>query len=126
MASGVEDGEGRAATLEVSAADAEVGIRVAAPSGSLSLVCAPARARELAAELVRAAEAAEAAPASRPVEVRACELRPGDVREGDRLMTVESVRTAGDTVHVTWRSGAGRSWTQGYDAEAAIVLRRRG
>ncbi|MER6497997.1 hypothetical protein ABT218_00920 [Streptomyces sp. NPDC001455] len=126
MTSGVEDREGRVATLEVAPAGTGVGIRAAAPSGELSLVCTPVRARELAAALVLAADRAEAAAASEPVTVRARELRRGDVRDGDRVMTVEAVRGAGETVHVTWTSDAGRSWTQGYDADAAIVLRRRG
>lgn len=40
-------------------------------------------------------------------------------------MTVESARTDGSTVHVTWKSGAGRSWTQAYAADAPITLKRR-
>lgn len=61
----------------------------------------------------------------RPVTVEAGELRRGDVRDGDRAMTVESARIDGSTVHVTWKSGAGRSWTQAYAADAAITLKRR-
>ncbi|MFF3732430.1 hypothetical protein ACFYXM_19405 [Streptomyces sp. NPDC002476] len=125
MTTGVEDRDGRVATLEVAPAGTRVGIRAAAPSGELSLVCTPARARELAAALALAADRAEAAAVSEPVAVRARELRRGDVRDGDRVMTVEAVRVVGETVHVTWTSDAGRSWTQGYDADAAIVLRRR-
>ncbi|MFI9627946.1 hypothetical protein [Streptomyces sp. NPDC052042] len=126
MTSGVEDREGRVATLEVAPAGTAVEVRAAAPSGELSLVCTPARARELAAALVLAADRAEAPPESGPVTVSARELRRGDVRDGDRAMTVEGVRAAGDTVHVTWKSDAGRGWTQGYDADTAIALRRRG
>lgn len=40
-------------------------------------------------------------------------------------MTVESTRTDGSTVHVTWKSGAYRSWTQAYAADTAITLKRR-
>ncbi|MFJ9626024.1 hypothetical protein, partial [Streptomyces sp. NPDC101181] len=87
--------------------------------------CTPEAARELAASLVQAAEEAENAPGERPLTVPAAGLRRGDVRDGDRAMTVESVRTDGGTVQVTWRSGAGRSWTQAYDADAAITLKRR-
>ncbi|MEV1048215.1 hypothetical protein [Streptomyces sp. NPDC049916] len=87
--------------------------------------CTPEAARELAASLVRAAEEAENAPGERPLTVPAAGLRRGDVRDGDRAMTVESVRTDGGTVQVTWRSGAGRSWTQAYDADTAITLKRR-
>ena len=126
MTSGVEDREGRAAALEVAATGTGVGIRAVATAGELSLVCTPARARELAAALALAADEAEATPASGPVEVRACELRVGDVRDGDRIMTVTGVRNTGGAAHVTWKSGAGRSWTQEYDAEAVITLRRRG
>lgn len=126
MTSGVEDRDGHVASLEVAPAGTGVGIRAAAPSGELSLVCTPARARELAAALVLAADRAEAVSAPGPVTVGARELRRGDVRDGDPGMTVERVRITGDTVHVTWKSDAGRSWTQGYDADAAVVLRRRG
>ena len=41
-------------------------------------------------------------------------------------MTVESARTEGSTTQVAWKSGSGRGWTQSYDADAAITLRRRG
>ncbi|MFD8946438.1 hypothetical protein ACFV00_31330, partial [Streptomyces californicus] len=87
--------------------------------------CAPEAARELAGLLLRAAEEAENAPGDHPVTVAAADLRRGDVRDGDRAMTVESARTDGTAVHVTWRSGAGRSWTQAYAADAAITLKRR-
>ncbi|MGW5068614.1 hypothetical protein ACWEQJ_21270, partial [Streptomyces cyaneofuscatus] len=60
-----------------------------------------------------------------PVTVPAGELRRGDVRDGDRSMTVDGVRTDGSTAHVTWRSGAGRTWNQSYDVNTAITLRRR-
>ncbi|MEU2250194.1 hypothetical protein [Streptomyces sp. NPDC019224] len=111
--------------LAVAPAGAKVGIRAATPSGELTFLCTPARARELAAALGLAADEAESGPAD-PVTVRADELRRGDVRDGDRAMTVEAVRTDGGTAHVTWSSGAGRSWNQMYDADASIPLRRRG
>ncbi|MCA1275375.1 hypothetical protein LCE32_36020, partial [Streptomyces sp. 7G] len=102
-----------------------IGIRLTPPAGELVWSCTPGAARELAAELLRAAEEAENAPTGRPVTVEAGELRRGDVRDGDRAMTVESARTDGSTVHVTWKSGAGRSWTQAYAADTAITLKRR-
>lgn len=102
-----------------------IGIRLTPPAGELVWSCTPEAARELAAALLRAAEEAENAPVGRPVTVDAGELRRGDVRAGDRGMTVESTRTDGSTVHVTWKSGAGRSWTQAYAADAAITLKRR-
>ncbi|MFJ8851794.1 hypothetical protein [Streptomyces sp. NPDC102437] len=123
MTSGIEDAEGRAAGLAVNPVGARVGIRVEAPSGELSLSCTPARARELAEALVLAAHEADSARSAEPVTVKARELRRGDVRDGDRAMTVDDVRVDGATVHVTWKSGAGRSWTQGYDADAHITLR---
>ncbi|MFF2009608.1 hypothetical protein ACFVWY_11105 [Streptomyces sp. NPDC058195] len=126
MTSGAEDIEGGGAALEADPVGARVRIRVTGPSGGVSLLCAPGRAREWAAALLRAADEADRADAGRPVTVEARELRRGDVRDGERAMTVDGVRADGATVHVTWRSGAGRSWTQGYDAEAAITLRRRG
>lgn len=125
MTSGIEDAEGRGADLEVTPVGARVGIRAAAPSGELSLICTPARARELAAALARAADEADSAGSAQPVTVRARELRRGDVRDGDRAMTVDDIRVDGATAHITWKSGAGRSWTQGYDADAEITLRRR-
>ncbi|MFD4595858.1 hypothetical protein [Streptomyces rubiginosohelvolus] len=102
-----------------------IGIRLTPPAGELVWSCTPEAARELAAALLRAAEEAESAPAARPVTVEAGELRRGDVRDGDRAMTVESARTDGSTVHVTWKSGAGRSWTQAYAPDTAITLKRR-
>ncbi|MFB7917199.1 hypothetical protein [Streptomyces sp. NPDC056061] len=125
MTSGVEDRDGRPAMLEVASAGPGVEVRAAARSGELSLVCTPDRARELATALVRAADEAECAHASGPVTVAARELRRGDVRDDDRAMTVQGVRVDGATAHITWRSGAGRSWTQAYDADAAIALRKR-
>ncbi|MEV6745035.1 hypothetical protein ACIQCQ_21305 [Streptomyces sp. NPDC088394] len=123
MTSGIEDAEGRAATLAVNPVGARVGIRAGTPSGDLSLICTPARARELAAALALAADEADSARTAEPVTVKASELRRGDVRDGDRAMTVDDVRVDGATVHVTWKSGAGRSWTQGYDADADITIR---
>ncbi|WP_329201287.1 hypothetical protein [Streptomyces sp. NBC_01435] len=125
MTSGIEDTEGRGAALEVNPVGARVEIRAMAPPGGLTLVCTPARARELAAALTLAADEADSARSARPVTVKARELRRGDVREGDRAMTVDDIRVDGATAHVTWKSGAGRSWTQGYDADADITLRRR-
>ncbi|THA61090.1 hypothetical protein E6P78_25665 [Streptomyces sp. A0958] len=125
MTSENEDTGAPAGTLSATPAGAEVEIRVATPSGELSLRCTPARARELATALGLAADEAESGPAD-PVTVRAAELRRGDVRDGDRAMTVKAVRTDGGTAHVTWASGAGRGWNQMYDADARIPLRRRG
>lgn len=87
--------------------------------------CTPAAAREVAAALVRAAEEAENASAEGPVTVRADELRRGDVRDGERPMTVDGARTDGSTAHITWKSVEGRTWTQSYDVNTAITLRRR-
>ncbi|HEY9437604.1 MAG TPA: hypothetical protein VIS29_02940, partial [Streptomyces sp.] len=103
-----------------------VGIRIAEQSAETSWTCTPAAARELAAALTLAADEAESADAAEPVTVPARELRRGDVREAHRLMTVESARTEGSTTQVAWKSGSGRGWTQSYDADAAITLRRRG
>ncbi|MEV6166444.1 hypothetical protein AB0L71_31880 [Streptomyces sp. NPDC052052] len=122
----IEDRDGHLATLEVAPVGAGVEIRGTAPSGGLTVTCAPARARELAAALVRAADEVESRLSADPVTVKARELRRGDVRDGDRAMTVADVRIDGATAHVTWKSDAGRNWTQGYDADADIALRRRG
>lgn len=126
----IRDTEGHGARLEVAPGPAEgplqVGIRIEGPPGpASSWSCSPAAARSLAAALVAAATEAESARSARPVTVKARELLRGDVRDGDRLMTVEAVRTDGANVQVTWTSGGGRSWTQMYDAEAGIRLRRR-
>ncbi|MFJ8766496.1 hypothetical protein [Streptomyces clavifer] len=125
----IEDTEGRGVALEVVPGPAEGPVRVAillkGPSAHASWSCSPAAARELAAALVGAAEEAENARSGEPVTVRAGELLRGDVRDGDRLMTVESVRPQGENVHVTWTSGGGRSWSQVYEAGADIRLRRR-
>ncbi|MFE2374602.1 hypothetical protein [Streptomyces sp. NPDC059398] len=106
------------------------GVRLTAwpsPQGARTVLhCSPGQARELAAALVRAADEAERAEPAERVTVEARELRRGDVRDGDRSMTVERVRALGDSVEVTWRSGAGRSWTQDYAAGTGIALRRRG
>ncbi|MFD5038220.1 hypothetical protein ACFWNI_14130 [Streptomyces sp. NPDC058377] len=122
----IRDSEGRGMALEVAPGPPEgplqVGIRI---EGVSSWSCSTAAARELAAALVAAATEAEHAGAGEPVTVEARELRRGDVREGDRLMTVEAVRTDGANVQVTWTSGGGRSWSQMYGADAAIRLRRR-
>ncbi|MFE7466550.1 hypothetical protein ACFU6R_20940 [Streptomyces sp. NPDC057499] len=126
MTSGIEDAEGRGTAVDVGAVGARVGIRVVGPAGDMSLFCGPEQARELAAALLGAADEAEHADAGRPVTVKARELRRGDVRDGEGAMTVDGVRVDGAAAQVTWRSGAGRSWTQGYDADAAITLRRRG
>ncbi|MEU8709272.1 hypothetical protein [Streptomyces sp. NPDC048565] len=126
----IRDTEGNGATLGVAPGQAQepprVAIRIEGPSAhAASWSCSPAAARELAAALVAAAVEAENARSAEPVTVKARELRRGDVRDGDRLMTVESVRTDGANVQVTWTSGAGRSWSQMYGAEADIRLRRR-
>lgn len=95
------------------------------PTGEPRWSCTPAAAREVAAALVRAAEEAENASAEGPVTVRADELRRGDVRGGERPMTVDGARTDGSTAHITWKSVEGRTWTQSYDVNTAITLRRR-
>lgn len=129
MSSGFEDADGRAAAWEVvpgtSLDPLRVGLRITASAGSLDLGCTPAAARELAAALLAGAESAEHAAPAVPVTVRADELRRGDVRDGARVMTVESARVEGATVQVSWTSGSGRSWTQVYDAGTPIALRRR-
>ncbi|WP_328539831.1 hypothetical protein [Streptomyces sp. NBC_00344] len=106
------------------------GVRLTAPptatDGERVLRYTPAQARELAAALMRAAEEAERAEPAEPVTVEARELRRGDVRAGERSMTVDRVRPAGATTQVTWRSDTGRTWTQDYTADTAIALRRRG
>lgn len=125
----IRDTEGRGAVLEVAPGSSEgpggVVLLIEGPSAHESWSCTPAAARELAAALVRAATEAEHARSAEPVTVRARELLRGDVRDGDRLMTVEAVRTDGANVQVTWTSGSGRSWSQMYAAEADIRLRRR-
>lgn len=130
---GITDADGHPVTITVTPATPgedpvsalRIGIRRTPPAGEHVWSCTPEAARELAAGLLRAAEETENAPAGRPVTVEAGQLRRGDVRDGDRAMTVESARTDGSTVHVTWKSGAGRSWTQAYAADAAITLKRR-
>nr|WSW70708.1 hypothetical protein OG461_33465 [Streptomyces sp. NBC_00995] len=126
MTSGHDDTDAPEGRLEATANGDGVEIRATTPSGEFSLVCTPARARELATALGLAADEAESAPSADPVTVRAAQLRRGDVREGGRAMTVDSVRTEGATTHVTWKSGAGRTWNQLYDADVRITLRRRG
>lgn len=125
----VEDTDGRGATLAVTPGPAEGPVRVAilieGPTVSGSWSSSPAAARELAAALLGAAEEAENARSGDPVTVKARELLRGDVRDGDRLMTVEAVRPDGADVQVTWTSGGGRSWSQVYAAETDIRLRRR-
>lgn len=129
MSSGFEDAEGRTAAWEVEPGTPgdplRVGLRVVAPDGRLDLGCTPVAARELAAALLAAADLVERASPAGPVTVTADELLRGDVRDGPRVMTVESARADGASVHVTWTSGGGRSWTQVYDATTPITLRRR-
>ncbi|MFH9268634.1 hypothetical protein ACH4KN_30930 [Streptomyces sp. NPDC017546] len=139
MGSGITDADGHPVPVTVTAGEPapvavaepganqgpRVGVRLSSPRGELVWSCTPGAARELAAALLRAAEETEKAPGERPVTVEAGELRRGDVRDGDRSMTVENARTDGSTVHVTWKSGAGRSWTQAYAADTAITLKRR-
>ncbi|WP_326734585.1 hypothetical protein [Streptomyces sp. NBC_01022] len=126
MKSGNDDTGAPTEYLEVTPVGTGVEIRVGAPSGELSLICTPERARELATALGLAADEAESVASADPVTVRADDLRRGDVRDGDRAMTVDAVRIDGATAHVTWKSAAGRSWNQLYDADALITLRRRG
>lgn len=125
----IRDTGGHGARLEVgpgpAAGPPQVGIRIEGPSAHASWSCSPAAARELAAALVAAAAEAESARSTEPVTVRARELLRGDVRDSDRLMTVEGVRTDEAGVRVTWTSGGGRGWTQMYDPETTIRLRRR-
>ncbi|MFJ6444331.1 hypothetical protein [Streptomyces sp. NPDC091649] len=139
MGSGITDADGHPVPVTVTAGEPapaavaageagpapRVGLRLSPPAGEIAWSCTPEAARELAAALLRAAEETESAPGERPVTVEAGELRRGDVRDGDRAMTVQSVRSDGSAVHVTWRSGAGRSWTQAYAADTAITLKRR-
>ncbi|MGW8888426.1 hypothetical protein [Streptomyces sp. NPDC055749] len=121
----IEDAQGCRVPVEVTPGALQVGIQLAARSAGLSWTCTPVAARGLAAALVRAADEAERASSAEPVTVKAHELRRGDVRDGDRHMTVESVRNDGSFAHVTWKSGAGRSWTQAYGADTGITLRYR-
>ncbi|HET6856825.1 MAG TPA: hypothetical protein VFH94_07000 [Streptomyces sp.] len=101
-------------------------VHIGAPGGaSAGLVATPEQARELAAALLRAADEADSAGRTEPVTVKAGELRRGDVRSGDRTITVERVKADGNTVQITWTSGPGRHWTQGYAADADISLRHR-
>lgn len=117
-------------TTEVSVvADSVVQMTGYAGGGETSVAeFTPAQARELAAALVRAANEAENLTPSEPVSVKAQELRRGDVRDGDRSMTVDRVKVdeAISTAHVTWKSDAGRAWTQSYAMDTDIRLRRRG
>jgi len=129
MGSRIMDAEGHDVPVVVTPGEAgpdpRVSVTLSPPAGELVWSCTPAAARELAAALVRAAEETENAHAGGPVTVPAGELRRGDVRDGDRAMTVDGVRADGSTSHVTWKSGAGRTWTQSYDVNTAITLRRR-
>lgn len=125
----IRDTEGHGATLEAApgpgTGPVRVGILIEGHPAGASWSCTPAAARALAAALVAAAAEAEDARSAEPVTVRASELLRGDVRDGDRLMTVETVRADGANVQVTWTSGAGRSWSQMYGADTEIRLRRR-
>ncbi|MEU1126603.1 hypothetical protein ABZ371_24300 [Streptomyces sp. NPDC005899] len=129
MGIGIQDAEGRGGTLEVVPATVGgvpgVGVRARGPAVGASWSCSPAAARELAAALVRAAGEAESARTQEPVTVKARDLERGDVRSGDRFMTVEAVRADGAGVLVTWTSGGGRSWSQMYEAGTEITVRRR-
>lgn len=129
MSSGFEDADGRTAAWEVEPGTPGdpllIGLRIGAPDRPLDLGATPVAARELAAALLAAADLVERASPAGPVTVRADELLRGDVRDGPRVMTVESARVEGATVQVSWTSGAGRSWTQVYDAATPITLRRR-
>ncbi|MEW2071329.1 hypothetical protein [Streptomyces sp. NPDC007346] len=129
MGSGITDADGHDVPVAVAPGEAgpdpRLSVTLSSPAGEVRWSCTPAAARELAAALVRAAEETENAPAGGPVTVRAGELRRGDVRDGERAMTVDGVRTDGSTAHVTWKSPAGRTWSQSYDVNTAITLRRR-
>lgn len=124
----VQDTDGREVVLGIAPGPedgpARVGIQVEGPAVRASWTCSPAVARDLAAALVAVAAEAENTR-SEPVTVKAGELLRGDVRDGNRTMTVESVKPDGANVLVTWTSGAGRSWSQVYSAETDIGLRRR-
>lgn len=129
MGSGITDADGHDVPVAVTPGgagpDPRVSVTLSPPAGELRWSCTPAAARELAAALVRAAEETENAPGEEPVTVAAGELRRGDVRDGARAMTVDGVRTDGSTAHITWKAPTGRTWTQSYDVNAAITLRRR-
>ncbi|MEW1613655.1 MULTISPECIES: hypothetical protein [unclassified Streptomyces] len=129
MGSGITDADGHDVPVAVAPGEAgpdpRVSVTLSPPAGELVWSCTPGAARELAAVLVRAAEETENAPAEGPVTVPAGELRRGDVRDGERAMTVDGVRTDGSAAHITWKSGAGRTWNQSYDVNTAITLRRR-
>jgi hypothetical protein len=112
--------------MQVSVADGSVRVSVGAGRESSAMEFSPAQARQLAAALVRAADEAESARKPEPVTVKARALRRGDVRDGDRALTVERVRADGSTVHITWTSGGGRNWTQSYPMDTDIRLRGRG
>ncbi|WP_327121188.1 hypothetical protein OG206_28840 [Streptomyces sp. NBC_01341] len=124
----VQDTDGREVVFGIAPGPAggpvQVGIQVEGHAVRASWTCSPAAARELAAALAAAAAEAENAR-SEPVTVKAGELLRGDVRDGDRNMTVEAVKPDGANVLVTWTSGAGRSWSQVYAAGTDIRLRRR-
>ncbi|WP_328375916.1 hypothetical protein OHB13_05000 [Streptomyces sp. NBC_00440] len=118
--------DGAGVTLTAGAAGVRLTARTSPQAPETVLHCSPAQARELAAALVRAAGEAQRAQPTERVTVEARELRRGDVRDSDRSMTVERVRALGDTVQVTWKSDAGRSWTQDYAAGTGIGIRHRG
>ncbi|WP_299537218.1 hypothetical protein [uncultured Streptomyces sp.] len=124
-----EDHEGRAIAWQVAPDGAgdplRVGLRIGVPAGEERWTCTPEAARRLAAALLAAAGEAELARTADPVSVPARDLRRGDVRDGPRPMTVDGVRVEGGSVQVTWKSPAGRSWTQMYDGSVPIALRRR-
>lgn len=118
--------EGGTVTVRTGPEGVRLTVRVAAGDGDTVLNCTPAQARELAAALVHAADGSEHPEPAEPVTVEARELRRGDVRAGDRSMTVDRVVAAGKTTRVIWKSASGRSWTQEYAADTDIGLRRRG
>lgn len=125
----IRDTGGHGVRLEVAPGPVEgplqVEILIEGSSAAASWSCSPAAARELAAALAAAAGEAEDARTADPVTVKARELLRGDVRDGNRSMTVEAVRADGADVQVTWTSGGGRSWSQTYEADTDIRLRRR-
>nr|WP_188274774.1 hypothetical protein [Streptomyces sp. CBMA152] len=127
MAYAVAEQGGGATTVSV-VADGVVRVSRDAGDGSAAADFSPAQARELAAALVRAAGEAESVVVTDPVSVKAQDLRRGDVRDGERSMTVDRVKVdeAISTAHVTWKSDAGRAWTQSYAMDTEIRLKRRG
>ncbi|MDJ0463730.1 hypothetical protein [Streptomyces sp. H27-C3] len=123
----VDDSAGRVEVAAGPAGKAGAGqVHIGARGGAyVGLVATAEQARELAAVLLRAADEADSNRQTEPVTVKAGELRRGDVRGGERTITVERVKIDGNTAQITWTSGPGRQWTQGYATDTDIILRRR-